>query len=183
MPGMPSRLPDLRIADDMDPGVALEALTRDALPRIDRWLRQPHVARWWDDPPEVALRHVAAHIDSAEVAPFLALADGRPIGYLQVYHANPDPFWSGHDLPRETFGLDLFIGEAAALGHGWGPRFIDLALRRLFAVPEVARVQIDPAPENAAAIRAYEKSGFRKARAIDTPDGRALYMIVERPGG
>lgn len=183
MPRVPSRLPDLCIADEADPGVALEALTRDDLSRIGHWLRAPHVARWWNDPPEIALGEVASHLDSTNVAPFLALAGGRPVGYLQIYHANPDPFWSGHNLPRETFGIDLFIGEAEAVGRGLGPRFIGLALRRLFATPQVARVQIDPAPSNEAAIRAYEKSGFRKAGSIDTPEGPALYMIVERPGG
>lgn len=180
MPGVQSRLPDRRIADALDPGVALDALTRDHLSHIDLWIRRPHVARWWDDPPEIALREVAAHLDSANVAPFLAVAGGRPIGYLQIYHANPDEFWAGHELPRETFGLDLFIGEADALGQGWGPRFIRLALRRLFAMPAVARVQIDPDPTNEVAIRAYEKSGFRRIGPIDTPDGRALYMTIER---
>ncbi len=180
MPSVQSRLPDRRIVDMVDPAVALDALARDHLPYIDLWIRRPHVARWWDDPPEIALRQVAAHLDSANVAPFLAVAEGRPIGYLQIYHANPDAFWAGHALPRETFGLDLFIGEADALGQGWGPRFIRLALRRLFVTAEVARVQIDPDPTNSAAIRAYEKSGFRKIGPIDTPDGRALYMTIER---
>jgi aminoglycoside 6'-N-acetyltransferase len=36
---------------------------------------------------------------------------------------------------------------------------------------------IDPNPGNPRAIRAYEKAGFRRAREVDTPDGRALLMI------
>ncbi len=180
MAGAPSRLPDREIADAFDEGVTLTALARADLALIERWLHAPHVARWWG-PPEKGLAHVAAHLDDPLVAPFLAHAAGRPIGYLQIYHANPEPFWAGHDLPRETFGLDLFIGEADTTGRGWGPRLIALALRRLFAMPEVARVHIDPAPDNAAAIRAYAKAGFREAGRIDTPDGPALYMTVERP--
>lgn len=183
MAGVPSRLPDLEIADAADPDVSLAALARADLPRIGRWLREPHVARWWDDPPAVALAHIEAHLDDALVAPFLARALGRPVGYLQIYHANPEPFWAGHDLPRETFGLDLFIGEGDMLGRGWGPRLIALALRRLFAMPEVARVQIDPSPANEAAIRAYGKAGFRPVGEIQTPDGPALYMMVERVTG
>lgn len=105
---------------------------------------------------------------------------GRPLGYLQVYHANGDPFWQGCALPRKTFGLDLSIGEVEATGRGRGPRFLRIALDRLFAMPDVARVHIDPAPDNAIAIRAYEKAGFRREGLIDTPDGRALYMTVER---
>lgn len=182
MSGFASRLPDPRIADDVDPAVALQALARDDLGQIDSWLRRPHVSRWWDDPPEIALGEIAAHLDSALVAPFRAITDGRAIGYLQIYHANPDPFWAAHDLPRETFGIDLFIGEAELLGRGWGPRLIGLALRRLFAIPEVARVHIDPDPENSAAIRAYARAGFRGSTIIDTPDGACLYMTVGRAG-
>ena len=47
-------------------------------------------------------------------------------------------------------------------------------------MPEVARVQIDPDPENAAAIRAYEKAGFRGTALLETPDGICRYMVIER---
>ena len=182
MAGTLSRLPDLEIADAADPDVALTALSRADLPLIEGWLAAPHVARWWG-PADNSLARIAAHLDDALAPPFLARARGRPVGYLQVYHANPEPFWAGHELPRETFGLDLFIGDVEVLGHGWGPRLIAVALRRLFAMPEVARVQIDPAPDNESAIRAYAKAGFREAGWIVTPDGPALYMTVERSAG
>ena len=35
----------------------------------------------------------------------------------------------------------------------------------------------DPDPDNARAIRAYEKAGFEKVRLVDTPDGIALLMV------
>jgi aminoglycoside 6'-N-acetyltransferase len=105
---------------------------------------------------------------------------GRPIGYLQVYHANDEPLWAGHDLPRETFGADLFIGEDDCLGRGLGPRFLRLTIARLFELPAVARVHIDPDPSNAIAIEAYARAGFRGRGEISTPDGRALYMAIER---
>jgi RimJ/RimL family protein N-acetyltransferase len=54
---------------------------------------------------------------------------------------------------------------------------------RLFADPAVTRVQADPDPENGRAIRCYEKAGFRAAREIRTPDGRALLMYCDRPPG
>jgi RimJ/RimL family protein N-acetyltransferase len=46
--------------------------------------------------------------------------------------------------------------------------------------PSVTRVQVDPAPGNARAIRCYEKVGFRAARAIVTLDGPALLMYCDR---
>ena len=32
-------------------------------------------------------------------------------------------------------------------------------------------------PENARAVRAYEKAGFLRDRLVDTPDGIALLMV------
>lgn len=175
------KLADDRIADALDPSIGLTALRIEDLPIIARWLKLPHVARWWGDPEE-GLTRIAAHLVEPHVASFLAREGSRPIGYLHVYHANPDPFWAGHTLPRETFGLDLFLGETDVIGRGMGTRLIRLALRRLLSLPETARVQIDPAPDNAAAIRAYEKAGFRRIAPIDTPDGAALYMAIDRAG-
>ncbi len=174
-----SRLPDHRIADSADPGLALIALDQGQLPLVAGWLAQPHVAEWWGDR-DVEMRHITAHLTSDFVAPFVAVADNRPIGYLQIYHANRDEFWTDCALPRETFGVDLSIGEPDAIGHGFGPGILALAIRRLFAWPEVCRIHIDPDPTNDRAIRANEKAGFRRIGPIDTPDGPALYMQIER---
>lgn len=179
----PLRIADARIADHLDPDLALLALRAEDLPLIERWLHAAHVRRWWPHPPQAELAEMAGHIRGGGCAPFLAWIGPRPAGYLQVYHANAEEFWDGHELPVETFGLDLFIGEAELVGRGWGPRLVRLMLRRLFAMPEVARVHIDPDPANAAAIRAYEKAGFHALGRIGTPDGRSLYMAAERPAG
>ena len=53
-------------------------------------------------------------------------------------------------------------------------------MQRLFADPKVTRVQTDPDPANARAIRCYEKAGFRRAGVIQTPGGRALLMVIDR---
>jgi aminoglycoside 6'-N-acetyltransferase len=173
------KLADQRIADAVDPSIGLTALAIEDLPIIARWLEHPHVMRWWGDP-ETELNAIAAHLVEPNIAPFLAREGSRPIGYMHVYHANPDPYWAAHQLPRETFGIDLFLGETDVVGRGMGTRLIQLLLRRLLTLPETARVQVDPAPANAAAIRAYEKAGFERRGPIDTPDGAALYMTIDR---
>jgi RimJ/RimL family protein N-acetyltransferase len=53
-------------------------------------------------------------------------------------------------------------------------------MARLFADPDVTRIQTDPSPANARAIRSYEKSGFRRSAEIQTPDGPAVLMVCER---
>jgi RimJ/RimL family protein N-acetyltransferase len=53
-------------------------------------------------------------------------------------------------------------------------------IERLFADPAVTRIQTDPSPDNARAIRCYQKAGFDPVGVVATPDGPALFMICER---
>ena len=75
-----------------------------------------------------------------------------------------------------TRGIDLFIGELDMVNHGHGSAFIRTFIDRLLA-SGAPRVITDPDPENARAVRAYEKAGFVKDRMVDTPDGPALLMV------
>jgi RimJ/RimL family protein N-acetyltransferase len=54
---------------------------------------------------------------------------------------------------------------------------------RLFADPAVTKIQIDPDPANARAIRCYEKVGFERVGIVETPDGLALLMTIGRSRG
>lgn len=163
-------------------GLSLVALTEADLPLIHRWLGQLHLAHVWN-PPDEGIAEIASHLARTHVAPYLIRNGTQPVGYLQTYHANPDEFWAAHDLPRETYGLDLFIGPAELIGRGLGSRAVGLAVRHLASLPDAARLHIDPDPGNLAAIRTYEKVGFRCSGEIETPDGRCLYMILEPKRG
>jgi aminoglycoside 6'-N-acetyltransferase len=180
IPPFASKLTDREIRSTDDPTLSLTALRDRDLPLLRNWLQEEHVRRWYGSP-ERELAQIAGRVGDPYVSPFLAIESGRPIGYLQVYHANADPYWAEIHLPRETFGSDLFIGDRDAIGGGLGPRLLGLVKSRLFRWPEVVRFHIDVDPANAAARRAYEKAGFRASGLIDTPDGRALYMVIDRP--
>lgn len=73
------------------------------------------------------------------------------------------------------------IGPPEATGRGHGSAYLrafsDWFLSRL----DVSRLSADPAPDNRASVRAFEKAGFCADRLFDTPDGEALLMIRERP--
>ena len=148
-------------------------MTATDLPLVRRWLTEPHVAAWWHDPETFAF--VSGDLEHPDLAQFIVHLDGRPFAYLQCYQIGD---W--HDgfgpLPAGTRGLDQFIGEADMLGCGHGTAFIRAFIDRLVA-RGVPRIVIDPRPDNARAIRAYEKAGFKKIGPIDTPDGVALLMV------
>jgi len=46
--------------------------------------------------------------------------------------------------------------------------------------PTVTRIQTDPSPHDARAIRCYEKADFRAHAEIVTPDGRAMQVYCDR---
>lgn len=144
------------------------------LPLIKRWLETPHVSQWWLDPAE-QFDLVSGDLDHPEMAQFIVAADDRAFAYLQCYQLSDWNTGFGPQ-PDGTRGLDQFIGEADMLGHGHGSAFIRAFAEQLL-MNGTPRVVIDPDPDNARAIRAYEKAGFARDRIVDTPDGTALLMV------
>lgn len=158
--------------------ISLRKLTRADLPLIESWLAEPHVQRWWD-PSEIGLSNIAGHLADPVVMPYLIVIEARPVGYFQAYHANRDPFWGGFEVPRETIGIDLFLGPADSLGRGFGGRAIRLFVDELRRRPGIVRAQIDPAPENERAIRTFLSCGFVPAGRHSGPNGVFDYMLVD----
>ncbi len=147
---------------------------------LRRWLGEPHVRRWWGAPErELAMVAELMAADWAEV--YIVEADGRPIAYLQAYDAaDAGPDWPMQ--PEGTWGLDTFIGPPEAAGRGHGSAYLRAFGDWMLARPGVRRLSADPAPDNTASVRAFEKAGFVADREITTPDGPALLMIRAAAG-
>jgi RimJ/RimL family protein N-acetyltransferase len=145
------------------------------------------VREWWGAPPTLEeLRGEYAPLlggDGPHRA-YLALRDGAPFGFVQSYTpaaCHDDGYWLDEHDPGVR-GVDQFLASADDLGRGLGTAMVRAFTDRLLAEPGVTRVQTDPAPHNARAVRCYEKAGFRAAGEVDTPDGRALLMYRDGPG-
>jgi aminoglycoside 6'-N-acetyltransferase len=130
--------------------VLLRPLTPADVPAVAAIQAQPGVARWWGEPREEDLRE---KVDGTErVAAFAIELDGKVIGLIQ-YHDEEDPMY-------RHAGIDLFISEHAH-GQGLGTDAVRTLASYLIRERGHHRLVIDPAADNAAAIRAYEKVGFR----------------------
>ncbi|MEQ1863188.1 MAG: GNAT family N-acetyltransferase [Micropepsaceae bacterium] len=177
MPRFSSRLVDHSIGDPA--AVGLVALAENDLEAMAQLLREGEVAQWWDDPPDIdELREYLTH---DYVSAFCIVVANQTVGFAQVYHANCDPFWQSFGVPSETFGLDLAIGAAGARNRGVGRAVVRLLIERLLAWPEVVRLQIDPDPDNARAVRAFGAAGFVARGVYPGYDGDTmLYMTIER---
>jgi aminoglycoside 6'-N-acetyltransferase len=156
-------------------GYVFRPMSVEDLPTVRRWLAVPHVRQWWGDP-EKQFGLVSEDMDHPSMQQFIVAASGRPFAYLQCYDPAAWPDNGFGIQPDGARGIDQFIGEPDMVGRGHGS-----ALIRAFVADVLQRgtprVITDPDPQNARAIRAYKKAGFREDRLVDTPDGRAMLMV------
>ncbi len=167
--------------------VTLRLMTADDLPMLHEWLNRAHVVEWWGSEAErlsfdeVRAKYLPRVTDGARVTPYIAMLDDRAIGYAQSYAAKDagGGWWEDVTDPGVR-GIDQFLANENLLGQGWGTKLVTSLVDLLFRDPLVTMIQTDPDPNNARAIRCYEKAGFQAERTVVTPDGEALYMVCER---
>jgi aminoglycoside 6'-N-acetyltransferase len=121
----------------------LEARDEDELRRI---LATPEVMRWWDEPEE---RFPFEDPDSTRLT---IVVDGAVAGMIQ-YSEELDPKY-------RHASIDIFL-DPALRGRGLGTEAVRRVVRQLIEERGHHRITIDPAVDNTAAIRSYEKVGFR----------------------
>jgi aminoglycoside 6'-N-acetyltransferase len=130
--------------------VVLRPLRADDVPRLVEIGRQPEVARWWTSVTTEKLTAKAAGLDDA--TGLAVLAEGDLVGMIQ-YHEEDDPEY-------RSAGIDVFLSSEVH-GRGLGTDAVRTLAGWLVRERGHHRVTIDPAVENPAAVRAYEKAGFR----------------------
>jgi len=148
------------------------------------WLCRPHVAEWWTPLPtrvEVEADFAPMLAPDSPDRGYIALRDGQPLGFIQSYvvMGSGDGWWEDERDPGAR-GIDQFLAHAEQLNRGLGSAMVRAFTDQLFADPAVTRIQTDPSPRNARAIRSYAKAGFRALGEVVTPDGPALLMVRER---
>lgn len=173
-------------------------LSETDLPLLRDWLARPHLQRWWREA-DISLasvrdKYLPRILGDDDARPFLALLDGTPAGYIQWYDANAgDPGWWPDTPPEGTLGIDQFLADGERLGQGLGTAMVGAFAAGLFdgtlldrtpcAGRRVVQLRVDPRPDNPRAIACYRKCGFRETARIETPDGPALMMVLDRPRG
>jgi aminoglycoside 6'-N-acetyltransferase len=127
--------------------IVLRALVATDAPELRRIRATPEVARWWG-PPEDDFPLG----DEDEVTRLTIEVDGAVAGMVQ--------FGEEVDPKYRHASIDLFL-DPALHGRGIGTEVVRRVVRQLIDERGHHRITIDPAADNAAAIRAYEKVGFR----------------------
>jgi len=169
----------------MTPAHEFHPMTLDDLPLMRRWLDMPHVKEWWGEP-EAELDYIRDMIEGRDTTrPFIFSVDGKPVGYIQYWfvgdHQNAtwiaDHPWLA-ELPADSVGVDLSIGEQDRLAQGIGSGVLRAFVEHLSELGH-RTIIIDPDPANKRAVRAYEKAGFRAIEQLLGRTGDALIMQYE----
>jgi aminoglycoside 6'-N-acetyltransferase len=130
--------------------LVLRPLRVEDIERVAKIQAEPAVARWWGPPHEADLRRQAE--GRGDVRAFAIESEGELVGLIQFSEENEPDF--------RHAGIDLFLAERYH-GRGLGTDAVRTLARYLIQERGHHRLTIDPAVDNAAAIRAYEKVGFR----------------------
>lgn len=146
------------------------------------WLESPHMREWWGDP-ETELGYIRDMVEGRDTTrPFVFAADGAPVGYIQwwsIGHHQNDQWTKDYpwllELPSETVGVDLSIGDPDRLSKGIGSRALATFVAKLREDGH-RTIVIDPDPNNARAVRAYTKAGFRPVPHLQGRTGDTLIM-------
>ncbi len=126
------------------------------------WLSHPEISRFYGGDAAREVASIRRHVQKGDVCSCLLLQEERPIGYLQFYEISDAEERAELLLLSyaRPYGLDLFLGEPALLGHGVGTRCLNMVCKYLFAEKQADVLCIDPRVDNPRAIRCYEKVGF-----------------------
>jgi aminoglycoside 6'-N-acetyltransferase len=131
--------------------VRLRPVRDDDVRELARIRTTPEVHRYWRGGDDMV---AAVHEDLDEVGSvhYVVEVDGRVVGWIQ---------WQAEEEPDYRHAeIDIYL-DPAVHGRGIGTDAVRTLARHLVDDRGHHRVTIDPAVDNAAAIRAYEKVGFR----------------------
>lgn len=128
----------------------VRAATEADVDLLVAWHADPEVARFWDEETFTA-DEMRLRLARPDVDPYIIERDGEPIGYIQAWF---------EDDPPDAGGLDMFLIPAAR-GDGLGPDAARILARWLLSAGRIRSLTVDPYVSNEAAIRAWEKAGFR----------------------
>ncbi len=161
--------------------LALRPATPADLPLLHRWDEQPHVISSGGSENDDDRDWLAEWFPPLKgwIEMLIAEVDGRPVGVLQCIDPAEDETQYWGPMPAGLRALDIWIGEAADLGKGYGREMMRQMLDRCFADPAVTAVLVDPLVSNTRVHAFYERLGFREIerRVFNEGDDCIVYRL------
>ncbi|MGD0465923.1 MAG: GNAT family N-acetyltransferase [Gammaproteobacteria bacterium] len=169
--------------------ITFKSLQKSHFPLLLKWLKTPHIKAWWDPGLKWTKKLIQEKYGNyvygyklennipKKIHAFIIEIDKQPIGYIQVYDA-----YDFHrsvplkNLPKSLAAFDIFIGQKEYLNKGIGSKVIKLFLES-FCKSKYKYIFVDPDHNNIAAIKAYEKAGFKKIEE-QLEESKEIWMLM-----
>jgi aminoglycoside 6'-N-acetyltransferase len=144
--------------------VELRPMRLSDLALVERWLSEPHVARWYlvGSSLDAELEDIRLSVTGRQATHMLVvLDDGEPVGWCQWYLCEVDPEWAAEvGAAPSDVGVDYAIGEPVRVGGGVGTALVAALVSSVRAAQPGCGIVADPDAENHASRRVLEKNGF-----------------------
>ncbi len=139
----------------------LRAIERDDLQRCCDWMNDEELTATLAQRYPISLAREADWVeratrgqDPSELDLAICLAEGdRHVGNCGLMAIDRD---------NRTATLGIFIGERDCRGQGFGEEAVRALCRFAFEEMDLRKVRLDVQASNAAAVKTYERAGFRK---------------------
>ncbi|MFN7038501.1 MAG: GNAT family N-acetyltransferase [Alphaproteobacteria bacterium] len=152
-----------------------------------KWLESSNVKKWWDQDiiytVDLVKEKYASYTQGYKeindikkpINAYIFYFDNQPVGYIQIYNAYDFPRSKPLvGLPENLGAFDIFIGEEEYLGKNIGSRTISKFLN--IYGNNYSHFFVDPDLNNIAAIKSYEKAGFKKFG--ERKDTHEIWMLL-----
>ncbi len=119
----------------------------------------------------------------SDVAGWMILLDGSPVGYMQHYPITEDSYRFTEEMPYSlldgAYGTDMFIGVPKLWRKGIGRQAVELLATHLKELG-VSRLCADPCTENDHGMAFWPRVGFIPLGAVpeyDHPEKTSVLMV------
>lgn len=143
------------------------ALDADAA-QVRAWLKRPEIARWWGSL-AAAEAEIMIATETRTAIRRMVVVEGRSVGYGQAVDAGLTGEEELLSLPPGTWDVSLFIAEPELRGKGHGLAALLLLADEVFSTTFALALSVVVSVRNEAAVRIYEKAGFRWQRVLTDP--------------
>lgn len=172
--------------------ITFAPLQKTHFPLLLKWLYAPHARQWWDKDvnwtPELIEKKYTPYTEGFKILgnikkpmhAFVIEANKVPVGYIQYYDKYdfpPEQGYSVEGLPESLAAIDFYIAEEEYLGKGIATQALtDFLKTHVFK--DFTACFVDPDTANEAAIRTYEKAGFKVVKEI--PELAVTWMVCKK---
>lgn len=159
--------------------VTVRPIEPDDADTFHRWHRDPEVTRWLGHDYDESLAQIRRRFADRPANSYSSmsfavetLADQVLIGAVTLRDAQPE---------LGLAELDIYLGDERYRGHGYGTDTMRTVCRYGFEVMRLHSIRLWVVDDNEAAIRTYERVGFRidgRARDASRRDGEWHDMVL-----